>query len=247
MLTDKISPLARQFIASPNHDERVDGIVDILLLHYTGMPDADGALARLCDPEAKVSSHYLVRENGDIIQLVPEDRRAWHAGLSYWRGVTDINSRSIGIEIANAGHDGGCPDYPAVQIDAVIALCRDIFSRWPIPQDQVLAHSDVAPMRKQDPGEYFPWNRLHENGVGLWVDDAQTGNAAPVDAQARALFLLALAEYGYGVIASGGEDDNTEAVIAAFQRHYRPQLVSGVADVSTLARLEQLISARALV
>lgn len=246
-MTDKISPLARQFIPSPNHDERAGGIVDILLLHYTGMPDAEGALARLCDAEAKVSSHYLVRENGEIIQLVPEDRRAWHAGASHWRGVTDINSRSIGIEIVNAGHDGGCPDYPPVQIDAVIALCRDISSRWPIPQDQVLAHSDVAPGRKQDPGEYFPWGRLHENGVGLWVDDAEATNATPVDAQARALFLLALAGYGYGVIASGDEDDNTEAVIAAFQRHFRPRLVSGIADVSTVARLEQLIRAQAAV
>ncbi|HEY0233870.1 MAG TPA: N-acetylmuramoyl-L-alanine amidase [Afipia sp.] len=245
-MPDRISPLARQFIASPNHDERVGGIVDILLLHYTGMPDADGALARLCDPEAKVSSHYLVRENGEIIQMVPEDRRAWHAGVSYWRGATDINSRSIGIEIANAGHDGGCPDYPAVQIDAVIALCRDILSRWPILPGGVLAHSDVAPTRKEDPGEYFPWDRLHENGVGLWVDDAAAENTTPVDTQARALFLLALAEYGYGVIASGGEDGNAEAVIAAFQRHFRPRLVSGIADVSTVSRLEKLMRARAI-
>ncbi len=245
-MIDKISPLARQFIASPNHDKRVGDIVDILLLHYTGMPDADGALARLCNSEAKVSSHYLVRENGEIIQLVPEDRRAWHAGVSYWRGITDINSRSIGIEIANAGHDGGCPEYPVAQIDAVIALCCDISKRWTIPPDGVLAHSDVAPTRKEDPGEYFPWARLQENGVGLWVDDAEAGNTAPVDAQERALFLLSLAEYGYGVIASGGEDDNTQAVIAAFQRHFRPQLVSGIADASTLARLEQLIRARAV-
>lgn len=246
-MIDRVSPLVRQFIASPNHDERVGGIVDILLLHYTGMPDAAGALARLCDPDAKVSSHYLVRESGEIIQMVPEDRRAWHAGVSNWCGASDINSRSIGIEIANAGHDGGCPDYPAVQIDAVIALCRDILSRWPILPGGVLAHSDVAPARKEDPGEYFPWARLHESGVGLWVDEAATENTAPVDGEARALFLQALAEYGYGVIASGGEDDNTEAVIAAFQRHFRPQLVSGIADVSTVARLEQLIRAQAVV
>ncbi len=246
MLTETISPLARQFIPSPNHDERVGGIVDILLLHYTGMPDADGALARLCDPQAKVSSHYLVREDGEIIQMVPEDRRAWHAGVSHWRGATDINSRSIGIEIVNAGHDGGCPDYPDVQIDAVIALCRDILSRWPIPPEGVLAHSDVAPTRKEDPGEYFPWARLHESGVGLWTDEAQAEDTPPVDAQARASFLQALSDYGYGVIASGSEDDNTEAVIAAFQRHFRPQLVNGIADVSTVSRLDRLIRARAV-
>lgn len=245
-MADMISPLARQFIASPNHDERVCGIVDILLLHYTGMPDADGALARLCDPEAKVSSHYLVRENGEIIQMVPEDRRAWHAGVSSWKGATDINSRSIGIEIANPGHDGGCPDYPDAQIDAVIALCRDIMSRCPIPPEGVLAHSDVAPTRKQDPGEYFPWARLHENGVGLWVNDTPAGNTVPVDAQERASFLSALADYGYGVTASSGADDNTEAVIAAFQRHFHPQLVNGIADASTVARLEQLMRARAV-
>ncbi|RTL51933.1 MAG: N-acetylmuramoyl-L-alanine amidase [Bradyrhizobiaceae bacterium] len=210
------------------------------------MPTADGALMRLCAPDAKVSSHYLVRENGEIIQLVSEDRRAWHAGLSSWKGVTDINSRSIGIEIVNAGHDGGCPDYPDVQIESVIALCRDIMSRWPIPQHQVLAHSDVAPTRKQDPGEYFPWDRLHQNGVGLWVDDTSPGDITPAGPQERARFLQALEAYGYGVVASGGEDDNTEAVIAAFQRHFRPGLVSGIADVATIARLDQLMRAQAI-
>lgn len=243
-MTDVISPLARQFIASPNHDERACGIVDILLLHYTGMPDADGALARLCDAEAKVSSHYLVRENGEIVQMVAEDRRAWHAGVSSWKGATDINSRSIGIEIVNPGHDGGCPDYPDAQIDAVIALCRDIMSRWPIPPEGVLAHSDVAPTRKQDPGEYFPWARLHESGIGFWVSDVKDQDFTPVDAQTRASLLQALADYGYGVIASGGDNDNTEAVIAAFQRHFRPQLVNGIADISTVARLDRLIRAR---
>lgn len=244
-MIDFISPLARHFVASPNHDERVGGIVDILLLHYTGMPTADGALMRLCAPDAKVSSHYLVRENGEIIQLVPEDRRAWHAGVSNWHGFTDINSRSVGIEIANPGHDGGCPDYPDQQIEAVIALCRDILTRWPIPADQVLAHSDVAPTRKDDPGEYFPWARLHRAGVGLWVDGIPSEDSIePVDARTRARLLQALQDYGYGVVASGGEDDNTQAVIAAFQRHFRPNLVNGIADTSTVIRLERLLRAR---
>ena len=239
-----MSPLARQFIASPNHDERVGGLVDILVLHYTGMPDAAGALARLCDPSAKVSSHYLVYEDGGIVQLVPEDRRAWHAGVSNWHGWTDINSRSIGIEIVNAGHDGGCPEFPLAQIEAVIALCRDIASRWPIPPDQVLAHSDIAPSRKQDPGERFPWARLHDGGVGLWVGDEDADDMTEADAKDRAEFLQALAEYGYGVIASGGDDDNTRDVIAAFQRHFRPQRVTGIADGSSAAILQRLLRVR---
>src|SRR5262249_5297414 len=148
---------------------------DILLLHYTGMKTAQSALQRLCDPTANVSSHYMVFENGDIVQMVPEALRAHHAGLSYWGGDTDINSRSIGIEIANPGHDWGYVDYPAEQIASVIQLCRDIVVRNNIRSDYVLAHSDVAPTRKQDPGEKFPWPKLFESGVGLWVPPAHIG------------------------------------------------------------------------
>ena len=150
---------------SPNHDERAAGKpVDILLLHYTGMRSAEGALKWLTDPASKVSSHYFVDEDGRAVALVDEDRRAWHAGKSFWAGETDINSRSIGIEIANPGHEFGYRPFPEAQIEAVIALCRDILARHPIPPERVLAHSDVAPARKQDPGEFFPWARLAAAG-----------------------------------------------------------------------------------
>ena len=157
--------------ASPNHGERI-GVSgpDMLLLHYTGMDTADGALSWLCRDESQVSSHYFVHEDGRVVQLVPERLRAWHAGRSVWKGETDINSRSIGIEIANAGHPGGLPDFPDAQIAAVIELCLDCGRRWCIAPERVLGHSDVAPVRKVDPGEKFPWARLHQAGVGHWVE-----------------------------------------------------------------------------
>ncbi len=158
-------------IASPNHGKRRAG-VDMLVLHYTGMPNAEGAIARLTDPRSEVSSHYLIDNGGEIFTLVREDRRAWHAGQSSWHGQKDLNSRSIGIEIAHPGHDGGNPPFPSAQIDAVIALCRDITSRWPIRPARVLAHSDIAPSRKQDPGERFPWQQLHRAGIGNFVAPA---------------------------------------------------------------------------
>src|SRR3954470_15145362 len=154
---------------SPNHDARKLGI-DMLVLHYTGMKTAEDALARLTDPDAKVSSHYLVSEDGGIDQLVPEARRAWHAGLSSWKGITDINSCSIGVEIVNPGHEFGYRDFPGQQIDAVIALSRDIIARHHIRRERVLAHSDQAPLRKNDPGEKFPWAGLGAAGVGLWIE-----------------------------------------------------------------------------
>src|SRR5215475_6280644 len=167
------SPLVARVVASPNREARVDvAKPDILLLHYTGMATTQAALERLCNPKARVSSHYLVFEDGEIVQLVPESRRAYHAGESSWEGTTDINSRSIGIEIGNKGHDFGCPEFPDVQIAAVIALCRDIVARWSIAPRHVLAPSDVAPLRKRDPGEAFPWARLAAAGVGLWVEPA---------------------------------------------------------------------------
>src|SRR5271156_6513951 len=164
------SRLVQQVSPSPNHDQRAPRLkTDILLLHYTGTESTEVARKCLCDPVAKVSSHYLIDEKGEVSQLVPEARRAWHAGGSSWEGETDINSRSIGIEISNAGHGLGYPDFPDAQIDAVIALCRDIVHRHGIRADHVLAHSDVAPNRKIDPGEKFPWDRLHRAGIGMWV------------------------------------------------------------------------------
>lgn len=239
------SACASDFIASPNHEPRVGSDVDMLVLHYTGMNGAEAAKARLCDPAAKVSAHYVVEEDGTIIQLVEEARRAWHAGVSCWAGVTDINSRSIGIEIVNGGHDFGLPDFPTRQIKAVIRLCRDIQSRWPIPQSRVLAHSDIAPARKCDPGEKFPWQILHAAGVGLLVapDRISGGIALSIGDSGDAVMTLktSLAEYGYGLEATGVFDEATRDAVIAFQRHFRQHDVDGVADLSTINTLGRLL------
>ena len=236
--------------ASPNHGERKNGAkIDMLVLHYTGMEDSEAAIRRLCLLGTDVSSHYVVLEDGRIVQCVPEARRAWHAGHASWSGETDINSCSIGIEIANPGHDYGYPDFPRRQIAAVTALCRSIFTRHRVPADRVLAHSDVAPARKRDPGEKFPWRILHGSGIGLWVKPAPIGpngptytlgesNPAVVEAQGL------LARYGYGVSGAGYLDTATRDALAAFQRHFRPAQVDGVLDISTVATLKAVLAAR---
>ncbi len=232
---------------SPNHGERQGGPPDMLLLHYTGMPNDEQALAWLCDPASQVSSHYFVHADGRVLALVPEERRAWHAGASSWAGDTDVNSRSIGIEIANAGHPGGLPDFPAAQIEALTALCRHIFGRHTIKPHRVLGHSDVAPGRKLDPGERFPWARLAASGIGHFVEPAKIGGGRffqrgdcgqPVEALQAMLAL-----YGYGIDITGSFDQRTEAVIVAFQRHFRPARVDGIADRSTIETLHQLLAA----
>jgi N-acetylmuramoyl-L-alanine amidase len=241
------SPVAARFVPSPNHGERNGGRApDCVLLHYTGMPTSAVALRWLCDPASSVSCHYYVEEDGEVLQLVSESRRAWHAGVSCWAGDRDLNSSSIGIEIVNAGHPGGLPPYPDVQISAVIALCRDLCARRAIPPERILAHSDVAPGRKIDPGEVFPWETLYRGGVGLWVppmpaDDGPT--LAPGDTgTAVAAVQRQLASYGYDVLATGDYDAATERVVAAFQRRFRPARVDGRADPSTRATLGALIS-----
>jgi N-acetylmuramoyl-L-alanine amidase len=242
------SPTVARVVPSPNHDQR-RSTIDMILVHYTGMQTAEAALARLTDPAAKVSSHHLVYEDGRIEQLVPEARRAWHAGVASWEGTSDVNSRSIGIEIVNPGHDFGYRDFPHAQIDAVIALCRDLVARHVIRADRVLAHSDVAPARKQDPGERFPWARLAAMGVGLWVDPAPLGRGilvAPGDRNEQVARLQSrLADYGYGVEATGEYDEQTRIIVGAFQRHFRPAQVSGIADHSTVDTLMRLLAARA--
>lgn len=237
-----------KFQPSPNHNERVGGAADMLLLHYTGMETGEGALARLCDPVAQVSAHYLVFEDGRIVSMVDEARRAWHAGVASWMGETDINSRSIGIEIVNPGHDLGYPDFPGVQIEAVAALAADIVGRHRISAPRVLAHSDVAPGRKADPGEKFPWAPLADAGVGHWVppveplDGPVLSLGDPGDQVAELQFQLA--DYGYGISVDGWFGDVTADVVTAFQRHFRPLQVDGAADLSTVGTLRLLRDAR---
>ncbi len=209
---------------SPNHDDRKEAAIDMLVLHYTGMSSGAAAIERLCDPAAKVSAHYTVDEDGTVYGHVAEDRRAWHAGVSHWAGVDNINSRSIGIEIVNPGHEFGYRAFPQAQIAALIELCSGILQRHAIPASRVLGHSDVAPARKGDPGELFPWQRLAEAGIGVWPV------AIPSD-----LGPEALNRYGYDPSAP------QDKVITAFQRHFRPKSLTGRWDGECAGLLASLL------
>jgi N-acetylmuramoyl-L-alanine amidase len=223
---------------SPNFDIRPESTpVDILVLHYTGMRTAEEALARLCDPEAKVSSHYTVDEAGRIYRHVDESKRARHAGVSYWAGERDVNNRSIGIEIVNPGHEFGYVRFPEAQIAAVINLSRDILARHPIPPGRVVGHSDVAPARKMDPGELFPWASLAREGIGLFPDF--TPIAEFVTPASEMEFSAMLSSYGYGI--SPDVAVPLSIVVAAFQRHFRPERVDGIIDADSHARLWALL------
>jgi N-acetylmuramoyl-L-alanine amidase len=213
--------------SSPNHGPR-SGAVDMLVLHYTGMTSAAAALDRLCDPAAAVSAHYLVDEDGTAWRLVPEERRAWHAGVSSWRGRNDVNDASIGIELVNPGHEFGYRPFPAAQIAALETLCLEIVARHAIPARNVLGHADVAPARKQDPGELFPWARLARAGIGLWP-----GPALPPAPTAIGELQRLLAAIGYGAPQTGALDGATAQVVTAFQRHFRPARCDGAADDET--------------
>ena len=232
---------------SPNFDAR-RGPPDILVLHYTGMQSGEAALARLRDPDAKVSAHYLVEEDGRVFQLVPEERRAWHAGRGVWQGEDDVNAASIGIEVVNPGHEFGYRPFPDAQIAAVIALVGDIRDRWTIPDNRIIAHSDLAPDRKEDPGELFPWKRLAEAGHGLWFEPAVervaalTGLLQKGDEGIGVMVLRAgLHRLGYGLKPGPDYDAETETTVRAFQRHWRQSRVDGVADGETRARLVGLL------
>jgi N-acetylmuramoyl-L-alanine amidase len=228
---------------SPNFDART-GPPDMIVLHYTGMQTGEAALVRLCDPAAKVSAHYVVEEDGRVFALVPEERRAWHAGRSFWGGETDINARSIGVEIVNPGHEFGYRPFPDAQIAAVIDLLADVRSRWSVEDSCLLGHSDVAPGRKEDPGELFPWRRLAEAGHGLWVEpDAAPGAPLAEGDEGPGVFALqaGLTRLGYDSAPSGQYDANTAAIVRAFQRHWRQERVDGVADGETRARLIALL------
>jgi N-acetylmuramoyl-L-alanine amidase len=237
---------------SPNFDARSRPI-DLIVLHYTGMQDAEIALARLTDPEpiagnypgpwqgpnvmkdavlAKVSVHYVVDEDGKTYSLVPEEHRAWHAGRGSWEGEGDVNARSIGIEVVNGGHDFGLPDFTDKQIEAVITLIKDIFTRWPaLNASRVVGHSDIAPERKADPGEKFPWKRLADAEVGIWPEQVVAQEPSD-DIISRA--QVQLAAFGYDVTQSGIVDNSTKAAIVAFQRRFRPSNLDGALDEETL-------------
>ena len=237
--------LAVRDLPSPNHDARPAATpIDILVLHYTGMKTAAAAIGRLRDPEAKVSSHYVIDEDGTVLRLVDESRRAWHAGISFWRGARGLNDRSIGIELVNPGHEFGYRDFPVLQLAALCDLCLSILSRHPIPARNVVGHSDIAPDRKQDPGERFDWAELAANGVGLWPDgvaDAGTGGVVR-DAAGLAPVRAGLAEIGYEVAARGALDPALGVVLRAFQRHWRGEAVTGQADAGTLGRLAAVVA-----
>ncbi len=226
---------------SPNFNERLHP-VDMLVLHYTGMKDGPSALARMRDPASQVSAHYMIEEDGRVFALVPEDKRAWQAGRSWWRGDEDLNSRSIGIEIVNGGHEFGLPPFPEQQIASVIELCQGILARWSIPQTRIVAHSDIAPDRKEDPGERFPWRTLAEAGIGLWpqekppVEPWMMHGAVEGDAGITVEGLRkALADIGYKIDRTGPFDDSLAAVVRAFQRRWRPLRITGQGDVETVA------------
>jgi len=232
---------------SPNFDAR-RAPPDMVVIHYTGMSSGAAALERLGDPEAKVSAHYLIEEDGRVFVLVPEERRAWHAGVSFWKGERDVNAVSIGIELVNPGHDHGYRAFPDDQIEALIGLLDVIRGRWEIPNGRILGHSDVAPERKVDPGELFPWKRLAEAGHGLWLEPpAAPGAPLGVGDEGAGVFALqaGLTRMGYDSAPTGRYDDHTRIIVQAFQRHWRPERVDGIADGETRARLVHLLRAAA--
>ncbi len=217
---------------SPNFDERALPVT-MVVLHYTGMQDAASAIARLCDPEAKVSAHYLIAEDGQIVRMVNEAKRAWHAGKSFWRGVTDINSASVGIEIVNPGHEFGYRPFPVAQIDALIGLMQDVTLRHRITRGNIVGHSDVAPARKEDPGELFPWERLARLRLALPSPTKNLMDPHWTDAG----FLLALERFGYDVT-------DPIAAVRAFQRRFRPATIDGIIDGECRAKLLALLLPR---
>ena len=232
---------------TPNFDAR-HALPDMIILHYTGMQSGEAAIERLCDPQAKVSAHYVVEEDGRIFRLAPEERRCWHAGVSTWRGQDQLNGVSIGIEIVNPGHEWGYRAFPEAQVQAVIDLVGDIRTRWTVPNDRIIGHSDVAPDRKEDPGELFPWKRLAEAGHGLWFEPAMERIAAlgpaigPGEEGLGVVVLQAgLKRLGYGLEQTGVYDEATKLTVTAFQRHWRQDNIDGIADGETRARLVGLL------
>jgi N-acetylmuramoyl-L-alanine amidase len=240
------TPLAHALHPSPHFEDRRKGCrADMIILHYTGMSKADDAIRWLANPKAKVSAHYVIDEEGRITQMVAEGKRAWHAGASHWHGETDINSVSIGIEIQNPGHEHGYPEFPPAQMQAIAALCRDIAERRGVAAERVLAHSDVAPGRKIDPGEKFDWAWLAQQGVGHWVQpgalDARAERVLDNDKAAVAEALDLMRAYGYG-IEDPGRENWLWHLTRTFQMHFRPARADGRLDAGTLDTLQRLVA-----
>jgi N-acetylmuramoyl-L-alanine amidase len=236
----KGSALVNRIQASPNHEPRIDGkIPRLIVLHYTGMASGAKAVDWLCNPDSKVSCHYLVDEDGTIVQMVDEGHRAWHAGTSSWHGDIDVNSSSIGIEIQNQGHTAGLPSFPHAQMRRVAELCLDIMQRWDMAPRDVVAHSDVAPGRKVDPGENFDWRYLAAQGIGEFYAVTSSKHLFSI-AEAQTL----LKQLGYGLQDSGVMDTQTRIVLEAFQRRYRPAKVDGALDAETSELVRRLAAAQ---
>ena len=225
---------------SPNFDDRPTGVSPgMLVLHYTGMESCEAALARLCDPAAKVSAHYVINEDGAVYRLVDEASRAWHAGEACWRGVRDVNGHSIGVELVNPGHELGYRAFPEAQMAALVELAAAIVARHAIPAMDVVGHADVAPARRRDPGELFDWRRLAAAGIGLWTGEAV--GASEAAGSDITVLQEKLGRLGYGIDVSGIYDAATESVLTALQRHFRQSRVDGLADRETLAVLDDLL------
>lgn len=226
-------------VMSPNWNERPpDSEINLVVLHYTGMQTADDALRRLCDPDAEVSAHYMIGEDGGVVQMVPEEKRAWHAGVSHWRGQDNINHISIGIELVNPGHEFGYKSFPDAQIDSLLELLGGIRSRWEIPMENYVGHSDIAPDRKSDPGELFPWQQLASEGFGIYAK-CDGCDRTPVSLKSAGDLNKQLALIGYHVDESSGQFD-LQNVLRAFQAHWRPSAVTGQYDKGTDAVLNEL-------
>lgn len=233
---------------TPNQDARPQNTdINTLVIHYTGMRNLEEALARMQDPIWKVSAHWCIGEDGTIYQLVPEKMRAWHAGVSWWRGQKNLNDNSIGIEIVNPGHEFGYRPFRLPQMNSLINLCKEICRRNPINPRNVVAHSDIAPGRKMDPGELFDWERLAKEGIGLWPNSLRENNFGAIlkinDKGKRVLlFQKMLSQFGYGLYQDGVYGPETKLVVTAFQRHYRQARVDGNLDSGTSIILESLIN-----
>ncbi|MEZ5749133.1 MAG: N-acetylmuramoyl-L-alanine amidase [Caenibius sp.] len=224
-----MNELVHREVDSPNHNLRKLP-VSMVVLHYTGMESAAAALERMCDPQAEVSAHYMIDEDGTVCRLIDEARRAWHAGRSYWRGITDVNSASIGIELVNPGHEFGYRPFTDRQMEALLPLLADIIQRHDIPRANVVGHSDIAPARKQDPGELFDWEALSARRLALPTPNILLGNLFPNDGA----FFLGLERFGYDI-------SDQQAAVTAFQRRWRPRRIDGAIDNETGAILSALL------